>query len=387
MMNSNVRISVTGGNIDLFLKLYVINKIDYRKLKKAKNEVKLTVSYGDYLLLKSKKSTYSLTVIKEYGVIKYKKLIQKNVSLIIAFLLSIVYLCIISNITFKIEIVHGDFKIRKLVYDELSQNGISKYSFIPSFKKRRQILDKILNDNKNDLEWIEMQRNGSILSVKVTEKIINEENDDTKPRNIVAKKSGIILSITAQHGEILRNKNDYVNQGDVIISGDIMKDDVVKDQVRAEGSVYAETWYLVNVSYPLNYEQTIYLSKVKNNVIINFFNKEISLFKNYEKNYIENTKTLIKDKVFPFSVRIEKQRKVKVTTQRYTKNQALNKALEEASCKMKKRLASDEYIIDKKVLNFTMNDSTIEVEVFFRVYSNITAYESTKEITNEENKE
>ena len=280
---------------------------------------------------------------------------------------------------FNIDVIHNDKEIRALVYDELEKNGISKYHFIPSFKKRRKILDKIVKENKDELEWLEIERKGSILNVKVTERIMNKKEESTKPRHIIAKKSGVIMSITASHGEILKKKNDYVNEGEILISGDIIKDETVKGQVRAEGSVYAETWYLVNVSYPLNYEETIYLSKVKNNLILSIFGHDVPLFKNYSKNYIENSKTIVKDKIFPFEIRIERQRKIKVNKQKYTEKQALSKAIEVASKKIEKKLGSDEYIIDKKALNFTMNDSTIEVEVFFKVCENITAYKDVDE--------
>lgn len=379
MKNSYVRLRIEGKNPDLFFKLYVINKISYKNLKRRKGVLELTVKYEDYLFLENKKGIYNIYVIKEYGLIKYKNFILKNISLVIAFIISLIYLFVISNMAFNIDVIHNDKEIRVLVCDELQKNGISKYHFIPSFKKRRKILDKIVKENKDELEWLEIERKGSILNVKVTERIMNKKEESTKPRHIIAKKSGVIMSITASHGEILKKKNDYVNEGEILISGDIIKDETVKGQVRAEGSVYAETWYLVNVSYPLNYEETIYLSKVKNNLILSIFGHDVPLFKNYSKNYIENSKTIVKDKIFPFEIRIEKQRKIKVNKQKYTEKQALSKAIEVASKKIEKKLGSDEYIIDKKALNFTMNDSTIEVEVFFKVCENITAYKDVDE--------
>lgn len=379
MKNSYVRLRIEGKNPDLFFKLYVINKISYKNLKRRKGVLELTVKYEDYLFLENKKGIYNIYVIKEYGLMKYKNFIIKNISLVTAFIISLIYLFVISNMAFNIDVIHNDKEIRALVYDELEKNGISKYHFIPSFKKRRKILDKIIKENKNELEWLEIERKGSILNVKVTERIMNKKEESTKPRHIIAKKSGVIMSITASHGEILKKKNDYVNEGEILISGDIIKDETVKGQVRAEGSVYAETWYLVNISYPLNYEETIYLSKVKNNLILSIFGHDVPLFKNYSKNYIENSKTIVKDKIFPFEIRIEKQRKIKVNKQKYTEKQALSKAIEVASKKIEKKLGSDEYIIDKKALNFTMNDSTIEVEVFFKVCENITAYKDVDE--------
>ena len=80
------------------------------------------------------------------------------------------------------------------------------------------------------------------------------------------------------------------------------------------GCVYAEVWYLVTIEYPLYYEEVIYLNDVKQNIIVSFMKKEVSLRKNYATNYLEHKNVLIKEKIFPFSIRMEKQRKTKVKT-------------------------------------------------------------------------
>ena len=116
--------------------------------------------------------------------------------------------------------------------------------------------------------------------------------------------------------------------------------------------------------------------------------KELSFRKNYATLYLENKKVLINSKVFPFSVRLEKQRKTKVKTQKYTKNKATQKAIELAEEKIKKKLSKDEYIISKKTLNFTSDKSKIKVDVFFKVCEDITDYkEVDKSLLNKEPEE
>ena len=43
-------------------------------------------------------------------------------------------------------------------------------------------------------------------------------------------------------------------------------------------------------------------------------------------------------------------------------------------------LNKDEYIISKNTLNFSSNSSKIEVDVFFKVYEDITDYKNTDDI-------
>ncbi len=378
MNKGYVKLCITGRNPKLFVKRFLINKIKYDKYKEINHgKIVFRVSYDDYLLLKEKKSIYEITIIRYYGLIRYVTFFKNNFSFIISFIASFVFLLFISCVCFDLEVIHNDRKIRTLVKNELNSYGIKTFSFIPKFNKRKQILNKIIKENKEKLEWVEIERLGSKLVVKVTERKVNKKEEEIQNRHIVAKKSGIIKKIEASTGVIIKKKNDYVTQGEIIVSGDVIKDDTVKGQVASKGNVYAETWYNVKVEYPLYYEEVKYLDEMKNNYIIKFLDKSVSLKKNYTDSYLEKKKILIKDKVFPFEISMEKQRKTKVTKQALSKNDAIKKAEEIAEKKIKSRLDNDEYVISKKTLNFTSNESKIKVDVFFKVYENITDYKPT----------
>ena len=62
--------------------------------------------------------------------------------------------------------------------------------------------------------------------------------------------------------------NDYVHKGDIIISGDIKKDEELLKKVCARGKVYAEVWYMVNVSIPITKEERIKTGKKRYNLKI-----------------------------------------------------------------------------------------------------------------------
>lgn len=381
MNKGYVTISITGKNPSLFFKRFILNNIKYEKFKQLnRNTIIVKISYDDYLSLESKNTVYDIKIIRSYGVIKYVNFFKSNFSFIISFVLSIIFLLLISNLCFQIEVVHNDKEIRDLIKNELSSLGVKKLSLIPNYENRKKIINKIINNNKNEIEWLEIERLGSKLVVKVTERKINPDEENLENRHIVAKKSGIIKKIEASNGEIQKKVNDYVTKGDIIISGNIIKDDTIKGQVVAKGVVYAETWYNVKVEYPLYYKEIKYLNEIKNNFIVTFFNKSFSLKKNYTESYLENKKVLIKDKVFPFELSIEKQRKTKVINQRLTSEQALKKAEDLAMKKINSSLSKDEYIISKKALNYSVDDSKIMVDVFFKVYENITDYVKVEDI-------
>lgn len=389
-MNSYVNISIVGKNPKLFIKRYVLNQISFEDFKEVSHKhVTIKISYDDYLELLSKNKTYEIYINRKYGIVKYTSYIKENYTFVISLIIGFLFLFLISNTILEIDVVHNNSDLRNLIYDELKDNNISCFHFVPSFKKRKKIINKIVSDNKDKIEWLEIERYGSKLTIKVTERKLNKEKEDDKPRHIVAKKDGVIMKIEASNGVILKKKNDYVSKGETIVSGDIIKDETVKGQVHAVGCVYAEVWYLVTIEYPLNYEEVIYLNDVKQNIIVSFMKREASLRKNYATNYLEHKNVLIKEKIFPFSVRMEKQRKTKVKKEKLGTKEAIKKATKLAENKISVNLKDDEYIISKKTLNFKQNESKIEVGVFFKVYENITDFKDAdisllnKENTNE----
>ena len=379
-MNDYVRIRITGKNPRLFIKRLLRQNVDYKDFKEINHQkIEFTIDYKTYLEVKDKSSIYDIQIIRYYGPIRYFNFIKTNLTFFISFIISLFFLFLIGNMVFEIDIIHNDSNLRNLLKEQLGEYGIKKFKVVPDFNKINDVKEKILKNNKDKIEWLEIERTGSKLVVKVAERRINNKEEDLPKRHIVASKNGIILKIEAEDGVIVKKVNDYVTKGEIIVSGDIIKDDTVKNQVTAKGVVYAETWYNVNVEYPLYYEQTTYLDEVKNNIILNFLSTEFALKKNYEKSYLEKKKTLIKSKIFPFEISMEKQRKIKVTKEKLSVDEAMNKAKELAEKKLSSKLNDDEYIISKKTLNFYKKDSKIILDVFFKVCENITDYKNVDE--------
>ncbi len=383
-MNSFVTISVSGPNPKLFLKRLLFYNISFSKCKVInKNKIILDILYNDFLKLKEKNHVYEVQIVKEHGLYRYIHFIKKNIYFFIGILSSILLLFIISNIIFDIEIVHNDKEIRTLVRNELEKNGIDVLKIATSYETRSKIIEKIMEENKNYIEWMEIERKGSKYIVKVTEKKKNELEENGVNGHIVAKKDGIIKKIIAEDGEIIKKKNDYVRKGDIIISGDIIKDDVVKGQVSAKGKIYAETWYNVRVSLPLTYEETRYLDKTKNNIVTYLFGKRYYLFKNYNSSVEEKKMLLLGEKIFPFQIYFQKQRKTETIRRKFTESEAIKEAESLADKKIQSSLDTDEYIISKKTLNFNIKDSKIELVIFFKVYEDITDFAETDKKIND----
>ncbi|MBE6151041.1 MAG: hypothetical protein E7162_04445 [Firmicutes bacterium] len=377
MFNNYYELKIEGKDVKRFIKQLYNLGIYFEEIKFIDKIVYVKIDSNNYKKLSKVKTIYKIYITNLYGINKIKDIIKKYNIFFICILLGIVLLNILCNITFEIEIDTKNEEIYNLVERQLKVNGIKKYTFMKDFKKRQVIINNILENNKDKLEWLEIERVGTKYIVRVEERIIKTEKDKCSPRNIIAKKTGIIMNITSSKGEVIKTVNDYVKKGDILISGIITKNDEEKNRVCAEGKVYAETWYQVIVEVPYNYKETIYTKEYKKNISFTIFNKRYALFKDYNE-FITSEKTL-KSNVLPFKISLENNQKIINIDQIYTNEELDLKAFQLAKEKILTIVKEENNILLEKKLKTTPKNSTIEMVIFFKVKEDITLYQDIEE--------
>ncbi len=381
-LKSSVKIKIQGKNIERFLKKVIRLNIEILDLKIVHyNEAILKIYKKDLEKVEEIKTIYEIEQIDTFGLDKLKKLIKKNKYLFISIIIGYIILQLLTHMIFKIEIVHNNKEIRNLLRDELKEYGIEEKHFKKSYSSIQSIKKKIINKYKDQIEWLEIEEEGTKYIVRVEERIITKSKNLIPIQNIVAKKSAILKKINASSGEIVKNVNDYVNKGDVVITGDIQLNEVTKNLIGANGKIYGEVWYKTTVEYPLHYQETIPLNKNKTVYAIKFLNRYFSIEWNRYKTKNIKEKILLKNNLLPIQLVKQKQTETKVIDEKYTKEEAIKKAIGRAKVQIESKLNDNEYIIDYKQLNVEQNDSKIVVEIFFSVCEDIT---DTKEIVPEE---
>ena len=271
----------------------------------------------------------------------------------------------ISNIIFKINIIHSNKKVRELVKEELNELGIKKYSLKKDFIHLNDIKEKILENNKDKLEWISITNIGMTYVVRIEERILDEIKSENKYCNIYSNKEALITNIYSTKGEIITSINDVVKPNDLLISGNILLNEEPKGYTCANGIVMGKVWYKVNVTLEREYLKKEYTGNTRYNFVLN---KKI--LRNNKYNIFEK-KYLIKTKIFSLYKEIEyKNKKYK-----YTEKESLDKALEEVDNKFKTKLSDNGKVISKKVLNKEITDKSINLSVFVTTEENIAKQE------------
>lgn len=377
--NNIVILKVKTRNVDYFLsKLYKLNIDIYNVIVNSYNEIVIEINYDDLSKLKFLSLLNKIEIIDYKGRIKRKNKLLFNKTLLIFIVIGFIFLYFLSNIIFSIEIEHSNSALREYVMDELSANGIKKYSFKKDFDELNEIKNKILNNNKEKIEWLEIIREGTKYIVKLEERNINSATTDYKYQDIISTHDAVIKKIVAKSGVKVKEVNEYVKKGDTIISGTIYLNDEIKDIVKSIGEIYGEVWYKLSIEYPIINDGDVLTGSSMSAYSINFFSKRYVLFnKNKYKNSKIESKYLIKNNILPIGISYDKIYELTNNSYINTIDEAIINARRYAYEKIKETLSESEYIISDNLLNYQVNSNTIYMSVFYRVYKNITG---TKEI-------
>ena len=365
---NKVRI-VVNENSNKLLNYLIYNKIYYDSLNKYNEYFVLDVSYDDYLYIRRR---YECHIVKYYGKKNIVNIYENNKYVLLSLIISFMLLFLLCNTIFDIKINSDNKDIINIINNSLSDNGIDVYKRKVSFDKLNSIKNKILEDNKDTLEWIEIREKGCIYYIDVTPRVKSNNNvDNALPSDIVAEKDGVIKHIVVHRGSKVIDNGDYVKKGDILISGNIIKNENVIDKVHSEGIIYAETWKTVNISIPFKRIDYVY-KKTINHYYLDIFGHKFTISGKYDSDNTINKKSIVLDKPYLFFKLYKEEKKIYDYNEVIlNKEEAYKEALNRSIDVINKKLSSDEYIISKKVLKKEVKRSKINLEVFFKVYEKI----------------
>ena len=374
-MTNRYRIKITGKDPKYFLRHLIVKKIKLYNIIEDHDGISLTVDEVDYAKILKMKTSYNIQIINRFGVAKLRYLFLKNKYILSFLFLTLGLMIILSHFIFFIDVIHSKEEIRELVENDLKEFGISKYRFRVSYAKKEEIRNKILEKEKDKIEWLEIDRIGTRYIVNVEERLIKDNKVDNEVRDIVAKKDAMILNIEAETGEIVRKKYEYVRKGDTIVSGTIKNKEDEVSKVKAEGKVYGEVWYSVTVELPKKYYEEKKTGKTSKALTLRIANKKISVpFSKDNKSYISEDSPILENNLIPIKLVLETKHEIEIIDKEYNMDNSSSEAIKLATKKLEDRLDEQSMILSKKVLKKTLKNSKIIVEIFFKVRENITDY-------------
>ena len=373
-----VRITIEGYFIERLMNLCSNKSILMWNSKREKQTIlEVNVGVKDFkkVVKLAKQAKCRVNIKQKKGIPFIFNRYRKRKIFFISLLLIIGVIAVLSNFVWNIEIV-GNEKIQKdEILETLQKEGL-QIGTVKSKVDTKEIINKMRLD-RNDLAWVGLEIKGTNAIVKIVEadqkpEIIKED----EYCNIVAKKAGIIEKISAVNGTPLVQKGDVVKAGTPIIGGWLEGKFTGTRYVHANGSVQAKVWYSENVKIPLKQvvsketgnEETKYSLRI-NNFTINFY-KTLSKFQKYDT--IEQNKKLklFLDFYLPIEIVQKNNKELVEETINYTKEQARNKAVEEAKSKLEQQVEDKQNILNTYI-NYEETEEYIEAQVIYEVLEEI----------------
>lgn len=363
---SKVYIFIETANTPQTLKILSSVNIDITDIKYLKDGIKCRIDIDDIDYLSK---LYNVNILKKYGLPNLYNVLKSNLYHVLVLIFGITLYFFLSQIIVSVKIDHPNKELNSMLYKELKEYGIKRLSLKKDFKELQNIKSSILATHPDTLEWLEIYQNGMTYEIKLEERILTNKEDKNDTCHIIAKKEGIVRAAYSTSGVVLVEKNDYVKPGDILISGEIKLNEEVKGNVCASGVVKAETWYEISVSIPLIYINKEYTGKTRYNFILKDKSGDYRLFKNRIDVYSSEKKSLLN--IFDKELILEKQFEYIENENKYSEDEALKKGLEEAKNKLSDTLGENDKILSQKVLKKSINDSTIDLDIFMTVEEDI----------------
>ena len=381
MMKNYYLVEIDCINQERFLKSCQRLGIDIFHVEHQKNKWIITIQEED--ISKLKKVFYiHYKVIGYKGLHQIKRNIQKSKIFLIGILSSLLALYFLSHLILSVEVIHSSNEIRTLILNELEARQIAKYHFKKSFKELEQIKKEIIKNNQSTIEWMEIENVGMKVKVRVEERKLQNNEIQKEACHIIAKKDGMIKSLSYSKGEALVGRNDYVKKGDILISGIIHKEEEEKNVVCAKGSVQAEVWYKVSLSYPMNYEENKRTGKKRKNIKIQNNKVNTFLLKSRIQTYEEENQFLFE--IFGTKIYLTTQYEVIKEMKTYTQEEVMKRLDLLMEEKISSLLQGKAKILSKKVLKKEENNGIMNVEVFVSVLEDISMTQEFQRIKGDE---
>jgi len=388
-----VTLQVKGEHPELFFKACMNYGIVVWNIKKVSpNECQGNIKLRDISIIKqvNRTTNYKLSFINKKGYPFILKQFLKKKEVIPAFLISIFLIVFLSNVLWKITIVGVPTETKDKIEEKLINYGVHQGSWMFSIDTPSEIQQKLIHDIP-ELLWIGVQRKGTRLILEGVEKTIVKKETVPGPRHLVATKKGIIKKIYVTKGQPKKKVNDFVEVGDVLVSGVLNSIEESNSEnsnnnklelVAAEAEITAQTWYEINVSIPLSTNREILTGNQETRYYLRLGNIQLPIWNFSAPNYDhihqemnENEVYLLKWKL-PIHV-VESILSEKMYNQvERTKEEAIEIGIMQAKRDLLLRLGPGAQILSENILQDTVENGKVNLQLYITVEEDITKAES-----------
>lgn len=378
-----ITIVVKGAHPELFFQILAKHQImSWDIIKHDKETACGRIKLADVMKVRQirRKTRYKLSFGSRKGLPFTMKQLNQKRPLIIGFLVVIIFIFMLSNLIWRVDITGLDAEIEEKVSQQLEEYGVKTGNFQWNVTSPGNIQKQLLADIP-ELLWVGVKRTGSAYHLEGVEKTIVEKEEPTPPGHLVATKEGVVANLFISKGQPMVQTNDVVYPGDILVSGFLHSSDEEDTNsgtiVGAEGEVFAEVWYKSEVTVPM--EQELQLMKGINekkhylqfkDIVLPIWNFKQPSFSEYQIESEEKDFYFLKWKL-PVTYTKKTIYQTEITKQQMEAEQARKIALAQARRELSRTTPPKTKIIDEKVLHESAENGKVKLTLYYSVLENI----------------
>lgn len=384
-----VTLLVEGEDPELFFKACMDYGIVVWNIKKVSpNQCQGNIKLRDNRIIKqvNRNTNYKLSFINKKGYPFILKQFLKKKEVIFAFFISIFLIVFLSNILWKITIVGVPTETKEKIQEKLINYGVHQGSWMFTLDTPSEIQQKLIHDIP-ELLWIGVQRKGTRLILEGVEKTIVKKETVPGPRHLVATKKGIIKKIYVTKGQPKKKVNDFVEVGDVLVSGELnsVADSNAEDShanelelVAAEADITAQTWYEINVSIPLSTNQEILTGNQEKKYFIRFGHIQLPIWNFSAPDYDDIHQEMNENELYFFKWKLPVNIVESILSEKMynnverTKEEAIQSGIMQAKRDLLLRLGPEAQILSENILQDTVENGKVNLQLYITVEEDIT---------------
>ncbi|MFA9455848.1 sporulation protein YqfD [Halalkalibacter sp. AB-rgal2] len=290
-----------------------------------------------------------------------------------------VLILLLSNVVWNIEVKGASPKVENELRQVIQELGVKRGVFqftLPNV----EYIQREVSERVEDATWIGVRQKGTTYEFEVVEQQLPEEAERYSPRHLVATKEAIINKVFVEHGQSVVKINDFVREGDLLVSGYIGKEGEEEQKiVAAQAVILGEIWYKSEVEVPLEALFTTLSGerKVKHHLEIGGISLPIWGFGKHSFEQVEQDNHVKPIRFFQWTLPISYERVTyyeSVDYERtYTKDEAIAAAKKRAKAELIQHLPNDAEVIGEKVLHEALENGKVKLQIHYQVIEDITS--------------
>jgi similar to stage IV sporulation protein len=251
-LEGHITINIRGKRIERLINMAVregIQMWNIRRLGDERSQCEILIR--DYFRLRPllRKTGCRSHVVQREGLPFWLIRLRMRAGFTIGAVLFLFGLYMLSTFVWRVEIT-GTQQIAPYEVKQAAEKvGIKQGAWKAKLKETQEMQREMLN-LLPQASWIGIDLQGTKAIIQVVEKKIQEPPKQLGPRHLIARKRAVVHSIVAEAGKSMVKANQFVEKGQVLISG-IIGNDTRQSLVAARGKVEGEVWYVSNVTVPM----------------------------------------------------------------------------------------------------------------------------------------